>query len=87
MGFGGRRFKQLAWQSSSPVVFLNCICAFTKVHAQCVVEFLEIMSIKDLQEIGSGDDIFFAFSEDQAPLCHDVGPLEFCPSYALSGIA
>ena len=57
------------------------------MHAQCVVEFLEIMSIKDLQEIGSGDDIFFAFSEDQAPLCHDVGSLEFCLSYARSGIA
>jgi hypothetical protein len=77
----------LARQSSSPVVVFNCIYAFTKVQAQCVVEFLEIMSIKDLQEIGSGDDIFFAFLEDQAPLCHDVGLLEFCPSYARSGIA
>ena len=40
MGFGGKRFKQLARKSSSPVVVLNGIYAFTKVHAQCVVEFL-----------------------------------------------
>ena len=68
------------------VVALNFIYVFTKVHAQCVAEFFEIMSIKDLREIGLGDDIFLAFSEDQAPLCRDVGPLEFCPSYSQSGV-
>jgi len=45
------------------VAVLNYIYVFTKAHAQRVVEFLEIMRMKDLQGIGSGDDIFSPFLE------------------------
>ncbi|MBT5109735.1 MAG: glycosyltransferase [Rhodospirillaceae bacterium] len=66
---------------------LNCVYAFTKAQVRRCFELLDLLRLKDLREIGPGDDIFISMSGDQAPFCHDVGPIDLCPSHDQEHVA
>lgn len=71
----------------APVRIINRTYAFTAAHVQRFFELLALLGIEDPRALGPADDIVLSFSGTGAPLVHDLGPLEDCPTADLPGVA
>jgi hypothetical protein len=72
---------------SGEVDVINRAYAFTRHHVQQFFELMEYLGVQDPRQLGRGDDILLSFSGAGRPRCHDLGPLESCPTSDQEGIA
>lgn len=66
---------------------LNRAYAFTRRHVQRYFELLALIGVKQPRDLGRGDDQVLSFSGERKPMCHDLGPIENCPTADQEGIA
>jgi hypothetical protein len=59
---------------------INRAYAFTHPHVRRYFELLGLVGVKRPRSLGRGDDIVLSFSGERKPFCHDLGPLEDCPT-------
>jgi hypothetical protein len=69
------------------VDILNRCYVFTKKHVERMNELALALDYKDLGQALYVDDVLLSFSGSGLPVCHDVGPLDECPSSDQPGIA
>ena len=72
---------------SGEVDVINRAYAFTRNHVQRFFELMEYLRVEDPRNLGPGDDVLLSFSGTGRPKCHDLGPLENCPTSDQEGIA
>jgi hypothetical protein len=66
---------------------LNRAYAFTRRHVQRYFELLALIGVRQPRKLGRGDDQVLSFSGAHKPMCHDLGPIENCPTADQDGIA
>lgn len=85
---GGRvRTKGGIINMTREVSVLNMAYAFTRDHVRRYFELLDRLGIADPRDLGVFDDIILSFTGAHPPKCHDLGPLELCPTWDLEGVA
>jgi hypothetical protein len=72
---------------SGEVRLINRAYAFTRKHVERFFELMEFLGIEDPRDLGPADDILLSYSGTGRPKCHDLGPLENCPTSDQEGIA
>ncbi len=72
---------------SCKVTVINRVYAFTRIHVRRFFEILHALGINDPRDLGPAEDIVLSFTGTGRPSIHDLGPLEFCPTSSLKGVA
>ncbi|MFT6583060.1 MAG: hypothetical protein ACJAU6_003510 [Alphaproteobacteria bacterium] len=72
---------------SGDVRVINRAYAFTQTHVQQLFHLMAALGVNDPRMLGPADDILLSFSGDRPPKCHDLGPLDNCPTSSEEGIA
>jgi hypothetical protein len=72
---------------SGEIDVINRAYAFTAQHVERFFELMAAMGIDDPRKLGRCDDILLSYSGSGRPRCHDLGPLEDCPTSNTEGIA
>jgi hypothetical protein len=68
------------------VTVLNRVYAFTRAHILRFFEILRELKIPP-EALGMGDDLVLSHTGATPPKCHDLGPIEDCPTANQKGIA
>jgi hypothetical protein len=80
-------FKTHLCNENREVDILNRLYVLTPALAKRAIALAELCGHPDWSKIGPIDDIFISYAGTRKPACHDVGPLEDCPSSDQEGIA
>lgn len=72
---------------SCKVTVISRVYAFTRIHVRRFFEILHALGINDPRDVGPGDDLVLSFTGMGRPRVHDLGPLQFCPTSSLKGVA
>jgi hypothetical protein len=80
-------FKTHLCRQNREVDVLNRLYVITPRLARRALELAALCGYSDWSKIGPIDDIFISYAGKRKPACHDVGPLEDCPSSDQEGIA
>lgn len=73
--------------ANHPIDVLNNAYFFTKNHVIKMYDLAQLIGIEDISDAIFLDDILLSFSGQGKPVCHDVGPVKFCPSSEEIGVA
>ncbi len=84
---GGFKLERGLFNYSGEVDVLNRAYAFTRSHVRRIFDLMAYLGVEDPRTLGRGDDILLSFSGTGRPQCHDLGPLENCPTSNQKGIA
>jgi len=80
-------FKTHLCRQNREVDILNRLYVLTQPVARRAIQLAALCGYPDWSAIGPIDDIFVSYAGPRKPACHDVGPLEDCPSSDQEGIA
>jgi hypothetical protein len=69
------------------VSILNEVYAFSRGQAAAALQLSARLGFSSWQDVTLGDDIVLSCASHKPPLCHDLGPLEHCPTSVQPGIA
>jgi hypothetical protein len=58
---------------------LNQVYAFTRAQAAAALELSAALG-SAWEDVGATDDILLSCAATQPPLCHDLGPIAYCPT-------
>jgi len=73
--------------ATHPIDVLNNGYFFTAAHVRKLFQNAALLGLNNIADAVFIDDILLSFSGDGKPICHDIGPIEFCPSSVQEGIA
>jgi hypothetical protein len=62
------------------VSIVNMVYAFSRLQARAALALAARVGLSDWRQIGSVDDILLSCGSPEPPLCHDLGPIEQCPT-------
>ena len=62
------------------VEVLNRVYVCSPAHARAAIALSRRLGYATWQDIPSSDDAFLSYAAPKKPMCHELGPLEDCPS-------
>jgi hypothetical protein len=83
----GRGFKTHVCGRNCEVDILNRLYLLTPDQARNAMSLAARLGFAAWSEIGPCEDMLLSFASPRRPACHDVGPIEDCPSSNEAGIA
>jgi hypothetical protein len=95
-GIWGQRLEldqgQIRYRNSlngvdAAVSILNEVYAFSRGQATAALELSARLGFSSWRDVRVGNDIVLSCASPKPPLCHDLGPLEHCPTSGEPGIA
>ena len=84
---GEIRYRNSLNRVDAVVSILNEVYAFSRGHAAAALQLSARLGFASWQDVKLGDDIVLSCASPKPPLCHDLGPLEHCPTSVQPGIA
>lgn len=76
----GFRLKSGVKYCDSALPIVNRVYGYTRSYVRDAVEYARALGYSDWPAAGPVDDILLSMAGRNAPRCHDLGPLEDCPS-------
>jgi hypothetical protein len=84
---GEIRYRDSLNRVDAAVSILNEVYAFSRGQAQAALQLSARLGFSSWQDVKVGNDIVLSCAAPKPPLCHDLGPLEHCPTSVEPGIA
>ena len=83
----GAQLRPGMTRMNAAVSNLNRVYAFSRAQAAAAIALSAEVGFDAWREVRVGNDIFLSCASAKAPLCHDLGEIDYCPTSDAPGIA